>query len=215
MPLGARRIGELCGGQPEAYFAPMTESLVGPTLLTARSIEAEIGVLVRYQVVDKATGILIGRARRGTLWDLEGRPAVQLVGRDENGWAVVESRHEPVGWIRPASETHANREVLIEPRPPYGWTGWIRLAREDRDVARIRSGQVTDLRTKQTIAVLGVPPKETGYLFNEFGHQRHHGLWTMKFGDNASRPLRIMALAWLLYAWRMQRTIDQREASAD
>jgi len=188
----------------------MTESLAGPTLMTARSIEAEIGVLVRYQVVDQATGILIGRARRGTLWDLEGRPVVQLVGRDENGWAVVESRDEPVGWIRPASEKHANREVMGP--GPWGWTGSIRLAREDHDVARIHNGQVTELRTKRAIAVLGVPPKRTGYLINEFGHERHHGVWTMKFGDNPSRPLRIMALAWLLYAWRLQRSIDQREA---
>ena len=175
----------------------MTESLAGPTLLTARSIEAEIGVLVRYQVVDTSTGTVIGRARRGTMWDLDRRPVVQLAGHDEHGWTVVESKDEPVGRIRPASE----------PRPPFAWTGWIRLAGAEGDVARIRNGQVTDLRTKRAIAALGMPPRRTGYLVEEAG-QRHHGVWTMKFEGDESRPLRIMALAWLLFAWRMQRTID-------
>jgi hypothetical protein len=179
----------------------MTESVAGPTLWTARSIEVEIGVLLRYQVVDQATETLLGRARRGTLWDLDGRPVVHL-GRDQSEGAVVESRHEPVGWICPASKG---------PRPPYEWTGNIRLLREDQDVARIRNGQVTDLRTKHAIAVLGVPPTRKGFLGDEFRQPRHHGRWTMKFGDDASPPLRIMALAWLLYAWRMQRTIDHRD----
>ena len=175
----------------------MTPSLAGPTLLTARSIEAEIGVLVRYQVVDPSTGTVIGRARRGTMWDLDRRPVVQLAGRDEHGWTLVESTGEPVGRIRPSSE----------PRPPSEWTGWMRLAGADHDAARIRNGQVTDLRTKRAIAVIGMPPRRTGYLVEGSG-PRHHGVWTMKFGDQPSRPLRIMALAWLLFAWRIQRTID-------
>lgn len=48
---------------------------------------------------------------------------------------------------------------------------------------------------------------------NEFGAQQHHGIWTMKFLDDPRRPLRIMSLAWLLYAWRMQRALDNQEES--
>jgi hypothetical protein len=190
----------------------MSGSAVGPGLLTTGELEAEIGVLLRYEVVDRATGALIGKARRGTVWDLDGRPLVQLVGRDENDWGIVESMGEPVGWIRPASEKYGNREVAMSPRAPYGWAGSIRLARADHDVARIRNGQVTDIRTKQAIAVLGVPAKRRSWPLNEFGYQQHHGIWTMKFVDNPSRPLRIMSLAWLLHAWRMQRIVDRQTA---
>ena len=91
----------------------MAGSAVGPTLLTTRELEAEIGVLLRDEVVDRATGVPIGKARRGTSWDLD------------------------------------------------------RL--------------------------------------------QHHGIWTMKFLDDPPRPLRIMSLAWLLYAWRMQRAVDDQE----
>ena len=78
---------------------------------------------------------------------------------------------------------------------------------------RIRHGQVTDLRRKRAIAVLGVPPKRKPCPVNEFGVQQHHGVWTMKFLDDPPRALRIMSLAWLLYAWRMQRALDNQEES--
>ena len=70
---------------------------------------------------------------------------------------------------------------------------------------------MTDLRTKQAIAVLGVPAKRKRWPVNEFGYQQHHGAWTMKFVNDPARPLRIMSLAWLLSAWRMQRIVDNQE----
>jgi hypothetical protein len=88
--MASRRRPHRTAASPIGILVSMAGSAVGPTLLTTGELEAEIGVLLRYEVVDRATGVPIGKARRGTLWDLDNRPLVRLVGRDEHGSGIVE-----------------------------------------------------------------------------------------------------------------------------
>jgi hypothetical protein len=48
------------------------------TLLTTNAVQAEIGFILRYDIIDRASDSVIGHARRGTIWDLDRRPVVQL-----------------------------------------------------------------------------------------------------------------------------------------
>ena len=63
------------------------------------------------------------------------------------------------------------------------------------------SSQITSLQSKRPFAAVGIPRKK-------FPEHQHHGLWTMRFFDQPPWALRIMALAWLLVAWKLQRTLD-------
>src|SRR4051794_16670093 len=87
------------------------------------------------------------------------------------------------------------------------WTGTLRLARSDDDVAAVCRLQITSAQGKHPIATVGVPRKR-------FHKHQHHGQWTMRFFDQPSRALRIMALAWLLVAWKLQRNLDLSELGA-
>jgi hypothetical protein len=182
----------------------MARPLQHSDLLTATVLEAEIGVLLRYEIIDQESEMPIGYARGRTIWDLERRPLVQLISRDPNRSMVVHSLDEPIGSIHPTTPQTQDWLRRTAPPAPSAWTGTLRLARTDDDVARVRQLQITSLQSKRPIATVGVPRKK----FHEY---QHHGLWTMRFFDQPSRALRIMALAWLLVAWKLQRNLDLSE----
>jgi hypothetical protein len=181
----------------------MGKASKAPSLLSTAALLAEIGVLLRYEVLDQASESPIGSARRGTIWDLDRRPLAQLVGRDAHDRAIVHSLGEPFGWIDPAISRRWDKRT--GPPSPRSWTGQVGLSRDGCAAARVRGSQMTDVRTKKPIAVLRVPPKKFGML-------QHHDVWGLQFYDDPPRPVRIMALAWLLYSWRLQRNLDMSEA---
>ena len=188
-----------------AYSRGMPRLPQHPDLFTTTVLVAEIGVLLRYEIIDQESELPIGYARGRTIWDLERRPLVQLIGpRNPNRSMVVHSLDEPIGSIHPTAPFTQDWLGRAAPPPPSAWTGTLRLARSDDDVARARQLQITSLQSKRPIASVGIPRKK----FDEY---QHHGLWTMRFFDQPPRALRIMALAWLLVAWKLQRTLDLSE----
>ena len=185
-----------------AYLRGMPRPPQHPDLLTTTVLVAEIGVLSRYEIIDQDSEMPIGYARGRRIWDLERRPLVQLIGpRNPNRSMVVHSLDEPIGSIHPMAPFTQDWLGRAAPPPPSAWTGTLRLTRSDDDVAHVRQLQITLLQSKRPIATVGIPRKKR----HEY---QHHGLWTMRFFDQPPRPLRIMALAWLLVAWKLQRTLD-------
>ncbi len=83
--------------------------------------------------------------------------------------------------------------------------GWIQLGDSKECVAFVREGAILMGDEPKLVAELSI--QKTVW----FGAELSSGLWTLRMGEAATGALRLMALAWLGFAWKMLRSLESFE----
>lgn len=187
----------------------------GSALLSTDTIDARFAGRDARGLIDRHTGTKIGsycRTRRfsGPLELLDASDSsvvLRLVKTTASlgGCTVVDPGDVVIGHIVPSARTNwLGRTVPIGYERPMKWMGWINLGDSDDGVAFVREGAIVLASERKLVAELSLR------RYGRWGHGSS-GLWTLQMGDAARGPLRLMALAWLGFAWRMQRSSESGE----
>jgi hypothetical protein len=118
-------------------------------------------------------------------------------------WSVEDAQGQEVGSLVPVTRLNwRGKAKSMNKGGPLEWTGTMRLAGSDQDVADIRAGAVIHSGGALVAEVL-LGEKRW------FGTQSMWGAWTLKFHDCSDLRLRIMCFGWLAHAWSLQRNLDR------
>ncbi len=178
--------------------------MVVNSLLEQRTVRIPQGAWRGRELTDGAR--TIGWADHGVISDADG----QLIATLRRAWGTVGYRvwdvedafGETIGSLVPATRVNwRGKTKPVKTETPFGWTGTVRFAGSDDDVAHVRAGAVVNVDGSLVAEVL-IGDKKW------WGSKSMWGEWTLRFGSCGDPRLRVMCFGWLALAWSFQHTID-------